>query len=121
MKVLIADGSREVADRLLNLIQEIPAAEMLCPTATASATLEAVRAHDPGILIVDARLPGAQGTLLPKTLREEKPTMILIVLSNLIYPEYRQQYEAAGADLIVDKSNEFIHLRQIIRGLIGHS
>lgn len=118
MKVLIADGSPEIADRLLSMLQEIPAAETLSPTHTAAATLEAVRTHNPDILIADARIPGAQGTALLRTLRAEKPAMVLIVLSNLIYPQYRDQFEAAGADLIVDKSNEFIHLSQIIRSLM---
>ena len=120
MKVLIADGSREVADRLLSMMKEIPAAEILSPTATAASTLEAVRTHNPEVVIVDARIPGAQGTSLLRTLREEKPGMILIILSNLIYPQYRAQIEAAGADIIVDKSNEFIHLSNIVRTLMCH-
>jgi len=117
MKVLIADGSPEVAERLLGMMQEIPTAKFLAPTATAKATLESVRAHNPEVLIVDARIPGAQGMALLRTLRAEKPSMVLIILTNLIYPQYRAHYAAVGADLIIDKSNEFVHLKKMLHRL----
>ncbi len=120
MKVLIADGSLEVADRLLALMQEIPSVELLAPTTTARATLESVRMHNPLILILDARIPGSQGTELLRALRRERPGMILIILSIFAYPRCRERYEAAGAHAFLDKSNEFIHLKQFVGNLVNH-
>ena len=121
MKVLIADGSLMVTQRLTSLMLEIPHLELLLPTATGEATLESVRAHDPEVLIIDAGVLHGKGSELLKTVRQEKPAIVVIVLSNLFYPQYRQHYEAAGANLFLDKSNEFIHLYQFIRELVRDS
>lgn len=117
MKVLIADGSSMVADRLLTVIQDIPNVELLAPTLDAKATMGSIRSNNPEVLIVDARIPGARGMEFLQSIRRENPAMVLIILSNLVYPRYRKQYEAAGADLFIDKSNEFIHLFQFVREL----
>lgn len=117
MKVLIADGSPIVADRLRTAMKEIPDVEVLTPTCDAQTTLGSIRANDPAVLIADARIPGAHGTELLQTIRREKPAMVLIIVSNLVYPQYREQYQAAGADLFVDKSNEFIQVFQFVREL----
>jgi DNA-binding NarL/FixJ family response regulator len=117
VKVLIADGSALVVDRLLPMIQEIPLVELLVPAPHAKAALESVRRHDPDILILDARIPGAAGTALIKTIRQAKPSLILIVLTNLVDPEYLKRLEALGADLCLDKSREFTHLLKIVHEL----
>lgn len=118
MKVLIADGSIMVTQRLTALMSEIPNIRLLAPTATGEATLSSIRAHDPEILILDAWiLQGKQRDLL-KTVRKEKSGIFVIILSNLFNPQYRKHYEAAGADLFLDKSNEFIHLFQVVRELV---
>jgi DNA-binding NarL/FixJ family response regulator len=120
MKILIAEGSQEVGERLLNLMREIPGLELLTPTATAQATLQSIRAYNPEILIVDARLPGARAADLYRTIRRESPDIILIVLSNVVFSQSRMRYEAAGADFFLDKSSDFIRLTQLVRELVRH-
>lgn len=119
MKVLIADGSPMVASRLLSVVQEIPEIETLTPTGDAQTTLGSIRANNPEVLIADSRIGGARGMELLQTIRRERPAMILIVLSNAVYPQSRKHYKALGADLFVDKSNEFVHLFQFVRELAG--
>jgi DNA-binding NarL/FixJ family response regulator len=114
MKVLIADGSPTVRERLTALMLEIPTVELLAPTATGEATLESVRAHDPDVLVIDARILSGKGRKFVETVRKEKPAIVLIILSNFVYPQYQKYYEAAGADLLMDKSSEFIHLYQFV-------
>lgn len=119
MKVLIADGSLMVTERLTGLLLEIPHLELLLPTSTGEATLMSVRAHDPEVLIIDGRILQGKGREFLKTIRKENPAIVLIILSNLVGPRYQKYYEAAGADLFLDKSNEFIHLYQFVRELVG--
>ena len=118
MKVLIADGSPIVTQRLTTLMLEIPDVKLLAPTATGEATLRSVQAHDPEVLILDARILQGKGREFLKAFRKEKPAIVVIILSNLANPQYRKHYEAAGADLFLDKSNEFIHLYQFVRELV---
>lgn len=118
MRILIADGSRTVRERLTALISEIPSVELLAPTTTGNATLESVRAHDPEVLVMDAGILDGPGSGVLQAVRTEKPAAVVIILSNLFYPQYRKHYESAGADLFMDKSNQFIHLYQLVRELV---
>ena len=93
MKVLVAYGSPSGSDSLLPQMQRVPMLELLPPTQTAQATLEAVRAHDPQVLIVNAGMPGAKETDLLQTIRAESPRATLIVLTNLTYREFRKRLD----------------------------
>jgi two-component system response regulator DesR len=118
MKVLIADSSPVVAERLAALMLEIPSVKLLAPAATGAAMLEAVRAHDPEVLVVDAGIVCGKERGLVETVRKEKPAIALIILSNVVDPQYRKHFEAAGADLFMDKSYEFIQLLQFVSELV---
>ena len=121
MRVLIADGSIIVTQRLTTLISEIPNVEFLAPTISAEATLESVRANDPAVLVMDGQIMHGKMRELLRIVRQEKPAIVMIILSNLLSPQYRKHYVAAGADLVLDKSKEFIHLSQFIRDLARDS
>ena len=117
MKVLIADGSVMVTDRVLTLLDQIPNIELLGPTSDAHDTLESIRLYNPEVLIVDVCIPGAKVMELLPTIRHEMPGAILIILTNFDYPEYRKPLEILGADLCLDKSHEFILLFRIVHEL----
>lgn len=121
MKVLIADGSQVVMERMLTLMRDIPNVEPLSPAYHAQATLESMRANDPELLIVDMRIPGAKEMDLLQTIRREKPKAIVIILSNLVCTQYQKQAKALGADIFMDKSREFVRLSQLVRELASSS
>lgn len=121
MKILIADGSSTVTERLADLISDIPSVELLAPTTTSQATLESVQTHDPEVLVMDAGLCDGPGTGLLQAVRTAKPAAVVIILSNLFFPQYRKHFESAGADLFMDKSNQFLQLFQLVRELVRRS
>jgi DNA-binding NarL/FixJ family response regulator len=100
-------------------MSEIPAVELLVPTMTEEATLESLRAHKPEVLVVDTRILSGKGREFVEAVRKNKPDIVLVIMSNIIYSQHRKYYEAAGADLILDKSNSFDHLYQFIGELAG--
>jgi DNA-binding response OmpR family regulator len=118
MKVLIADGSQMITERLTALMLEVPRVRLLAHAATGEAVLNSVRAYAPDILVMDARIASGDSRGFIAALRREKPSLVVIILSNLVDPLYRQHFESAGANLFLDKSNEFIHLRQFVRELV---
>ncbi len=118
MKVLIADGSPMITERLTALMLDIPSVRLLAPAVTGGAVLESVRASATDVLVMDARIASGDSRGFIAALRREKPSLVVIILSNLVDPLYRQHFESAGANLFLDKSNEFIHLRQFICELV---
>jgi len=121
MKVLVADGSAVVMDRLLAMIKAIPHVELLVPARHAQALLDSMRQHDPAVVIVEFRIPGSMGIALVQTLRRTKPNAVLIVMTNLDSPEYRKWLGISGADICLDKSREFTHLLQLLGELARYS
>ncbi len=117
MKVLIADGSDEIAASLLPMIQVIPTIELLSPTPNAHATLESVRTHDPEVLIVNAGIPGAKETDLLQIIREENPNATLIILTHLSFPEFRTRMEV-WKDFISGDDSE-LHLPLAKQAVLG--
>jgi hypothetical protein len=93
MRVLIAHGSSEIAKSLRPLMEAVPAVELLSPTSDAYATLDSIRAHDPELLIIDARIPGAVETDLLQIIHEEKPRTTKVILTQLTFPEFRARME----------------------------
>ncbi len=113
MKVLIAHNSNEIAASLLPMIQVIPAVEVLSPTLNARATLESARAHDPEVLIISARIPGAKETDLLQIIREENPGATLIILTQLTFPEFRRRLEVWKDLISVDDSGLHLPLARL--------
>jgi DNA-binding NarL/FixJ family response regulator len=117
MKVLIADSSKKLAQRLTALISEIPSVELLRPATTGRETLESVRANDVQVLVLDSGILAGRGKRFLKAIRLERPAAVVIILSNYFYPQYQRHYESAGADLFMDKSNDLVQLDQLLREL----
>lgn len=112
MKALIADECPEVTGYLVTIMEEIPHVEILAPTYHAQTTLSPVRAHDPEVVIVDARIPGGKRTDLLRTIRREKPHATLIILTHLAYTEYSHRLNGEGEAIFMDKGREYIFLSQ---------
>jgi DNA-binding NarL/FixJ family response regulator len=113
MKVLIADNSPEVTDCLVTMIRENPCMDFLATARDAQTTLALIRTHHPEVVIVDARIPGAKGSELLQTIRQERPGAVLIILSNPTFEEYRRRFDGAGANIFMDESRESGHLPQL--------
>jgi DNA-binding NarL/FixJ family response regulator len=117
LRVLIADDSAVVRDRLPRLLADVPGVEVVGQTADANATVAALTSLRPDVLILDLFMPGGGGISVLNRLRDLPARPVVIVFTNARYPEYREACARLGAEHFLDKSRDADRLVAIVRGL----
>lgn len=107
MKVVIADDSRAVVERLSDLLSDVPGVELVGRAGDAAGALSCIRQRNPDLVILDLQMPGGNGLDILRAIRPERPSLYVLVCTNYPYPQYKKECLAAGANYFLDKSAEF--------------
>ena len=117
MKILIADDSDIVRERLRAMLSEITELENISQATDVLETLNSYQTMNPEVVILDIRMPGGSGIdVLQQVKKATKPPLV-IVLTNYPYPQYRRKCIEAGADFFFDKSTEFDKVTEVLKKL----
>jgi len=117
MKVLIADDSAIMRERLKAMLSEITELENI---SQAKDSLEAIRTFEklhPEVVILDIRMPGGSGIDVLREIKKGNQPPLVVVLTNYPYPQYRRKCIDAGADFFFDKSTEFDKVTEVLKQL----
>lgn len=115
MKVFIVDDSRVVVERLVDLLEEVPGAELAGRAGDVEEAVRGIRKVKPDALILDLQLPGGSGLDVLRAVRRDVPQLLVVVCTNYPHAEYREECLAAGANFFLDKSAEFAKIPGILR------
>jgi DNA-binding NarL/FixJ family response regulator len=119
MKVLIADDSAIVRERLVGLLSELPEVEIVGEARTTEEAAQSIQQLRPDVVILDIQMPGGgSGIDVLRAVKERQSAPRVIMLTNHSLPQYRDKYLAAGADFFFDKSTEFEKVIEACRGMI---
>jgi len=116
-RVYVVDDSDFVRERLIEMLSELEEVEIVGETGDPQEALAAIGEMVPDAVILDIRLPGKSGVEVLRDLKKEKPSPIVIILTNYPYPQYRKECTEAGADYFLNKSSEFNKIAEVLRGL----
>jgi DNA-binding NarL/FixJ family response regulator len=119
MRVLIADDSALLRERIRGLISEIEGIELVAEAANAQAALEATRRLRPDVVILDIRMPEGNGMKVLARVKDEPSPPIVIMLTAFPYPQYRRKCMETGADYFFDKTTEFERVTSTLERLRG--
>ena len=117
MKILIAESSLLIAERLTRSLNELPGIENIMHASDVAEVLCSINGQLPDVAIVDPRIAGSKGVELLKNIKRQGPRVFLIVLSNSFYRVHRRRCLEAGADYFLDKSNEFNLVPGLVRDI----
>ena len=106
-KVLIVDDSEQIRERLAVLLSESSEIRLVGQAGNSLEALEAVQRLRPDIVILDIRLPGVSGIEVLKEIKARYPEVVVIMLTNFDYAQYRRQCRRMGADYFLNKTLEF--------------
>ncbi|MCC7299987.1 MAG: PAS domain S-box protein, partial [Verrucomicrobia bacterium] len=118
MRVLIADDSQPIRERLVTRLSQISGVEI----AEAVDTPEALRQTEvfkPNVAVLDIRMPGGGGIKALGEIKRMKPDTTVIIITNYPYAQYRRKCLDEGADFFFDKSTEFEQVAETIRQLMN--
>ena len=114
LKVLIADDSELLRERLTRLLSAIEGIEVAGEAPDGATALQQVQVLKPDVLILDLRMPGGSGIEVLQQIRQKGGRIKVIILTSFPYPQYRESCLAAGADYFFDKSEELELVRETL-------
>jgi DNA-binding NarL/FixJ family response regulator len=121
IRVLLADDSTAVLERITELLREVQGIELAGRAACLRETSRLIEDLHPDIVILDLQMPDGNAIEVLAPLKESRPQPIIIVLTNSAALAVRDRCLKTGADFFLDKSNEFDRIPQIVQGIVGAS
>jgi PAS domain S-box-containing protein len=116
MKVLVADDSHLIRQRLVDRLLRVPDITIAEAIDTDDA-LHQLTTFKPDIAVLDIRMPGGGGIKALTEIKKNFPGITVIVMTSYPYAEYRQKCLEMGADFFFEKSTEFESIAKTVRQL----
>lgn len=107
IRVLIADDSAPVRQRLTALLEDLNNVDVIGAAGDALETVVDIQALQPDVVILDIQMPSGSGLNVLRWAQHEQVKPKFIMLTNYPYPQYRKTCLEAGASYFFDKSSEF--------------
>jgi len=117
VRVLLADDSKLVRERLAVQLCELERVELVGETDHIPELLEQIQRLKPDVVVLDIRMPGGNGIQSLEAIKKEPGSPIVIMLAMLPYPQYRKKCLEAGAEFFFDKATEFDLVMQALKQL----
>jgi len=114
MKVLIADDSELIRDRLQQMLSQYGQVEIVGSFDNGTDTLEALLCLKPELAIVDYKMPGLSGLEVLKGIRKESTSIKIIILTFYSSNYYRLLAMQYGADYFFSKADEFEKISHLL-------
>ncbi len=80
--------------------------------------LKLIRDTVPDLVLLDWQMPGAHGSLVLDALKEERPTLPVIVLTAEVRQSQRELAESLGAAVYLNKPFSPLELLETVEGLL---
>jgi len=114
MRVIIADDSNLIRERLQEMISGYKQVEIVGTFKNGTDTLSALRILKPDLAIVDIVMPGLNGLEVLKAIRKENKTMTFIIFTFHSSDYYRQMAIQSKVDHFFNKVDDFDNLKQVV-------
>jgi DNA-binding NarL/FixJ family response regulator len=121
MKILIADDSSVVRERLKSLLTDVQGIEVVGQAQDALEARDLVEKLMPDVAILDLRMPKGSGADVLLDIKKLNPTPMVIMLTNYPHPENRKKCMERGADYFFDKSTEFQNVLSVLKVMLHGS
>ena len=117
MNLLLADDSPLLRENLQKLMRPVNSIGRIIESEDVPTTIEAIDYHQPGVIILDLKMPGGSGFDVLEHLRQRQSSPIIIVLTNYATDYNREKCIRLGAKYFFDKSNEFEKVIEVLKSL----
>jgi DNA-binding NarL/FixJ family response regulator len=121
LKVVIADDSALVRERLAVLVSDLENVELVGQASNAPEAIEIIQRLRPDVVILDIRMPGGNGIQVLEVIKANEVVPLIIMLTAFPYPQYRKKCLEAGAEYFFDKATEFERVAQVVKQLAAPS
>ena len=114
VKILIADRSFQIRERIKHLVKEIYNSPIIFETESNTEAIAIVKTHKPNIIITDIDLNSGSGLVLISTIKRLIPNSIKIVFTNHVKHDLELISRKLGADYFLSKAHDFLQIKRIL-------
>ena len=115
VRVMIADDSTPIRERLAALLCEIPGVVVIAETSDVRATMDGVLDLVPDIVLLDINMPGGTGFDVLEHIRIQGLATLAVVITTHEETEYEIRARESGAAAFFNKSRDFIAAAEFVR------
>jgi two-component system, NarL family, response regulator NreC len=120
LRILLADDHVTVRQGLKMLIDSQEDMTVVSEASDGTAAVEQARALRPDVVVMDISMPGMNGLVATRTLKQIQPDSVIVILTRHGDDAYLQELLRAGADGYVLKQSAASELLQAIRATAVH-
>jgi len=118
MRLLLVDDSVVLLKALSQEFSTIAGVEIVGQAKDEAEALESYQSLKPEVIILDICLKQGSGINVLKIIKKNKPSPIVIMLTNYSCPQYERTCMELGANYFFDKLTEIPKVSQILKELI---
>lgn len=114
MKIVVADDSSLLRDRICTFIKSVNESLVIYEAENGRMAMDLICANHPDLVILDIRMPEMSGIDVLKKIKELEIHTKVCMLTNYPFPQYKKKCYELGADYFFDKNMEFKKLSGIL-------
>lgn len=118
MRVLLADDSALIRERLKDMLSVFQQVEVVGSFENGADALQALRLLKPDLAIVDLKMPGLSGLDVLTGIRQEDSALKFILLTFFASDYYRQLAIQAGVDYFFSKVDDFEKVALVVADMV---
>jgi len=105
LRVLVVDDNESVRRSICQLLKTQPDLEVICEATDGADALRKAREHLPDVVLLDVTMPNMDGLEVARVLKQEFPSMDVLIVSQHDSRGFRWAALAAGVSGYVVKSD----------------
>ncbi len=114
MKIVIADDSSLLRDRIKSLLNGLKEKLVIYEAENGVEALKLIKDKKPDLAILDIRMPEMNGIEVLKKISELDLKLTVCMLTSYPYKQYRERCIAAGASYFFDKNQSMDELKTVV-------
>ncbi|PJN03309.1 DNA-binding response regulator [Streptomyces sp. CB01201] len=119
IRLLLAEDQSMVREALAALLGLEPDMRVVAQAARGDEVLDAARAHDVDVALLDIEMPGRTGIEAAADLRRELPAVKIVILTTFGRPGYLRSAMESGADAFLVKDAPAAQLATAVRKVLA--
>lgn len=116
MNIFVAENAPEIRKRIIAIVRTVAGINVIGEADSVNEAIDGVLGSDADTLLLDLQLKDGMGLEVLTRVKQARPELHVIVLTNFAAQQYRQASLSAGAEFCLDKSQEFGLVPGILRG-----
>lgn len=118
IRVMVVDDTTHVR-RMLRSMLELEGFEVVAEACDADSAVTGAAEADPDVVVVDYRMPGADGLETARRIRSQRPGQVTVLYTAYTDADIERRATDAGVALVLAKEEGLEPLLRIIDTLVG--